>query len=242
LLIGGNGGVVLAAKMVPSGLTALLVATAPLWIVLLNWLWLGNARPGAVTWGGVALGIAGIGVLSGSDSAIMGASPVNPFWAGVLTAAAFCWALGSVYSRKAQLPESAVMSTAMQMLTGGVAFLLIGFVAGEFGVLAVESITLKSGMAFLYLVVFGSLVGFSAYVWLLKNTSPVLAATYAYVNPLVAIVLGALLDGETVGLRTIVSAMIILLSVIMITAQNAPRKTARVAGLTEAAATECTKT
>ena len=231
LLAGGNGGVVWAAKMVPSSLTALLVATSPLWMVTLNWLWLKDTRPGLTTWAGVALGLVGIGLLAGGESVVMGASPVSPFWALVLTGAAFLWALGSIASRKVNLPGSAVMSTGMQMLGGGAALLLMGTAAGEWGQLALAAVSLKSFLGFAYLVVFGSLVGFSAYVWLLQNASPVLTSTYAYVNPVVAMLLGVVLGGEALGGRTMVSAAVIVFSVILLTASQVRRTSAREAAL-----------
>ncbi len=231
LLAGGNGGVVWASKMVPSSLTALLVATSPLWMVTLNWLWLKDTRPGLTTWAGVALGLVGIGLLAGGESVIMGASPVSPFWASVLTGAAFLWALGSIASRKVSLPGSAVMSTGMQMLGGGAALLLMGAAAGEWGQLTVAAVSLKSFLGFAYLVVFGSLVGFSAYVWLLQNASPVLASTYAYVNPVVAMLLGVVLGGEVLGGRTMVSAAVIVFAVILLTASQVRRTSAREAAL-----------
>ncbi len=226
LLAGGNGGVVWAAKMVPSSLTALLVATSPLWMVTLNWLWLKDTRPGLTTWAGVVLGLVGIGLLAGGESVFMGSSPVSPFWASVLTGAAFLWGLGSITSRKVSLPKSAVMSTGMQMLGGGAALLLMGSAGGEWGQLAVAAVSLKSFLAFAYLVVFGSLVGFSAYVWLLQNASPVLTSTYAYVNPVVAMLLGTVLGGEALSGRTIVSAVVIVFSVILLTASQARKKAA----------------
>lgn len=230
LLAGGNGGVVWAAKMVPSSLTALLVATSPLWMVTLNWLWLKDTRPGLTTWAGVALGLVGIGLLAGGESVIMGESPVSPFWAAVLTGAAFLWALGSIASRKVNLPGSAVMSTGMQMLGGGAALLLMGAAAGEWSELTVAAVSLKSFLGFAYLVVFGSLVGFSAYVWLLQNASPVLASTYAYVNPVVAMLLGVVLGGEALGGRTVLSAAVIVFSVILLTASQVRKKTAEEPG------------
>jgi drug/metabolite transporter (DMT)-like permease len=226
LLAGGNGGVVWAAHMVPSSLTALLVATSPLWMVTLNWLWLKDVRPGLMTWSGVVLGLAGIGLLAGGESIFAGESPVSPFWAAVLTGASFLWGLGSIASRKLRLPGSAVMSTGMQMLGGGAALLLMSGAAGEWGRLAVAAVSLKSLLSFGYLVVFGSLVGFSAYVWLLQNAPPVLASTYAYVNPVVAMLLGAVLGGEALGGRTLVSAAVIVFSVILLTASQTRRKTA----------------
>ncbi|MDT8900789.1 EamA family transporter [Anaeroselena agilis] len=230
LLAGGNGGVVWASRMVPSSLTALLVATAPLWMVTLNWLWLKDVRPSPTIWAGVALGLVGIGLLAGGENVILGASPVSPFWASVLVGASFLWGLGSIASRKLSMPSSAVMSTGMQMLGGGAVLLLIGAVTGEVGQAAVATVSPRSLLAFGYLVVFGSLVGFSAYVWLLQNAPPVLTSTYAYVNPVVAMLLGVVLGGEALNGRTVLSAAVIVVSVILLTASQVWRKRAGKSG------------
>lgn len=237
LLAGGNGGVVLAAKMVPSSLTALIVATGALWMVLLNWLWLKAVRPKLVTWLGIGLGLAGIGLLTGGDSALLGASQVSPFWTMVLTAAAFLWGLGSIASRRVSLPVSAVLSTGMQMLTGGAALTVIGLGLGEASQVDLAAVSLKSFLSFAYLVVFGSIVGFSAYVWLLQKASPVLVSTYAYVNPVVAVALGAAVGGEALTGRTVAAALVIVVSVILLTAGQVGKKAEAPA---DAAAKECT--
>lgn len=239
MLAVGNGGVVLAAKMVPSGLTALIVATGALWMVLLNWLWLKAVRPSLVTWLGIALGLAGIGLLTGGESALLGASEVSPFWTAVLTASAFSWSLGSIASRRVSLPGSAVLSTGMQMLTGGLALIVLGLGLGEGPQVELAAISLKSFLAFIYLVVFGSLVGFSAYVWLLQKASPVLVSTYAYVNPVVAVVLGALLGGEALSGRSVAAALVIVVSVVLLTAGQVGKKAVE-AKSAEPAEKECT--
>lgn len=227
LLAGGNGCVVFAAQMVPSGLVALLVATSPLWMVLMNWLWLKAAKPSGMVWAGVALGLIGIGVLAGGESALLGASAVSPAGAAILTVGAVSWAVGSIYTRKAALPDSAAMATAVEMLVGGGALMLLGLAAGEWGRFDPAGITAKSAFSFLYLVLFGSLVGFSAYVWVLQNASPVLVSTYAYVNPVVAVLLGAVLGGEALSGRILVSALVIVASVVMLTAGQLRQKPAR---------------
>lgn len=224
LLAGGNGCVVFAAKMVPSGLVALLVATSSLWMVLMNWLWLKAAKPSGMVWAGVVLGLAGIGVLAGGENALLGASAVSPVGATILTIGAISWAVGSIYTRKVSLPDSASMATAMEMLVGGAALVILGLIGGEWSQFDPAGITTKSVLSFLYLVVFGSLVGFSAYVWVLQNASPVLVSTYAYVNPVVAVLLGAALGGETLTGRIILSALIIVVSVIMLTVGQVRQK------------------
>lgn len=226
LLAGGNGCVVFAAKMVPSGLVALLVATSSLWMVLMNWLWLKAAKPSGMVWAGVVLGLVGIGVLAGGENAILGESVVSPLGAAILTIGAISWAVGSIYTRKATLPDSASLATAMEMLVGGATLVLIGLIGGEWSRFDPSGVTAKSVLSFLYLVVFGSLVGFSAYVWVLQNASPVLVSTYAYVNPVVAVLLGAVLGGESLTGRIIISALVIVISVILLTVGQVRQKAA----------------
>lgn len=218
LLAFGNGGVVLAEQTVPSGLAALLVATGPIWMVLLNWLWLKDSRPHWIAWAGIGLGLAGIALLAGGGDTLLGAGAISPFWAIILTITSFSWSLGSLYTRQAPRPDSAIQATAMQMLTGGALLIAMGTLTGEWMRLDLYAITAKSLCSFLYLLVFGSLVGFSAYVWLMQNASPILVATHSYVNPIVAVFLGALIAGEDLTGRVLISALVIVVSVILLTA------------------------
>jgi drug/metabolite transporter (DMT)-like permease len=212
----GNGSVAWAEQRVPSGLAALLVAVVPLWMVVLDWIRPGGTRPRPAVAAGVVVGLVGLFVLVGRDT-ITGHGGVDAFGATVLVAASMSWALGSVYNRHGARPDSAAMSTALQMLGGSVALLVLGFALGETRALDVNAISMASWLGWIYLVTFGALVGFTAYIYLLQHVSPARASTYAYVNPIVAVVLGWAVAGEAITSRTILAATIILGGVAMIT-------------------------
>lgn len=216
LLLGGNGGVVWAEQTVPSGQAALLVATEPLWVVLIDWVRPGGERPlrGEVV--GLALGFAGVAVLITPAGLFGAAFEVDLVGAAVLVFAALAWAAGSVVSRQAPAHESSFVAAAMMMLTGGVLLVIAGTFTGEWARLDVAAITLRSWFALAYLVVFGALIGFTAYVWLLKNTTLARASTYAYVNPIVAVILGWMLAAEPLNSRVMVAAGIIVSGVVIV--------------------------
>ncbi|GAB4475041.1 MAG: drug/metabolite exporter YedA [Anaerolineae bacterium] len=216
MLLGGNGGVTWAEQHVPSGLAALLIATVPLWMVLLEWVRPSGRRPALAVLIGVAVGLAGVVLLI--DPANLGGSRVDPLGAGVLVLAALSWSIGSLYSREAPLPEPQMMSTALEMLGGGALLVLLGTASGEWARLDLAGISTRSALAMAYLVVFGSLIGFSAYIWLLKVSTPARASTYAYVNPVVAVLLGWLLGGEPISGLMLLAAAIIIGAVVLITA------------------------
>ncbi len=210
LVFGGNGSVVWAEQYIPSGLTALLIATEPLWIVLLLW-GLGRERLHAGANLGLLLGFGGVALLVGPEN-IAGGGRIDPFGAGAVVLGTVSWAIGSLYSRSAPQPSSQTLSTGMSMLGGGAIMFLFGVVRGELFDLDLASISLKSGLAFAYLILFPSLMAFTSYLWLLKTTSPDRASTYAYVNPIVAVILGWALAGEAINPRILISMSIILLS------------------------------
>jgi drug/metabolite transporter (DMT)-like permease len=216
LLLGGNGGVVWAEQRIPSGLAALLIASEPLWIVVLDWLRPGGVRPGSRVMIGLLAGFAGTSILVGSGSA-SGSGHVDLIGAAVLLVASLSWASGSLYSRSVRISSSPLMAAGMQMLAGGALLLLLGLFRGEASRLDPGAISLKSVVSVAYLIVFGAVVGFTAYSWLLKVTTPVLASTYAYVNPIVAVLLGWALAGEQVGMRTAIAAGVIVSAVVLIT-------------------------
>jgi drug/metabolite transporter (DMT)-like permease len=189
LLLGGNGGVVWAEQRVASGFAALMVATVPLWFAMVEWLRPGGRRPPARAWVGIALGFCGIAILF-NPATVLGGEPIHYGGAAALVMASFLWSIGSIYSRHAALPASGLMTTGMEMLAGGVALGLFGTLAGDWAELRPGSISGESLLAVLYLIVFGSLVGFTCYMWLLKVSTPHRVATYAYVNPVVAVFLG----------------------------------------------------
>lgn len=215
LLVGGNGAVVWAEQRVPSGITSLLVAMVPLWMVLLDWARPRGRRPTAVVMIGVVVGLVGLLVLvnpfSGSGSG------VDLVGAGVLLVGSFCWAAGSVYSKHAPLPSSPLLGTAMEMLAGGVLLVVAAALTGELGAFEPSAVSMHSALSVLYLVVFGSLVGFSTYIWLLRVATPSAVSTYAYVNPVVAVFLGWLVLSEPLSPRTLVAAAVIVLAVALIT-------------------------
>lgn len=215
LLLGGNGLVSWAEQTVPSGIAALLIGTIPLWMVLTESIRRGGVKPGLSAVLGLITGFGGILVLIWP--LLTGTSQhLNPLGVVALLFAAFSWAVGSVYSKSAELPPSSLMTTAAEMLTGGLGLYFIGALLGEWKMLDFATITVRSWLGLAYLTVLGSLGGFVAYAWLLRHAPISLVATYAYVNPLVAILLGSLLAQELFSARILIAALIIIGSVVLI--------------------------
>ncbi len=219
LLMGGNGVLAWAEQTVPSGLAALMIATVPVWMVLLDWLRGSRVRPNAGVSIGLALGLFGIALLVGPAN-LAGGNQVSTIGVAALTFSAMSWAIGSFYARRAPLPAASLLGTGMEMLTGGALLLIAGLLTGEFSQLKIDQVSPRSLLAFGYLIVFGSLVGFSAYTWLLRVTTPARASTYAYVNPVVAVFLGWALAGEALTLQTVIAAAVIIGAVVIITTQQ----------------------
>ena len=216
LLLGGNGAVVWAETRVPSGLTALLVATVPIWMVLLDWLQPGGHRPTRGVTAGLVLGFVGLGVLVGPGE-ILGRGRVDLLGAAALTVGSIAWAAGSIYSRRATLPSSPLLATGMEMLGGGVLLVILSLASGEASTFAPEAVTMHSMLALLYLIVFGSLIGFTAYIWLLGHASAARVSTYAFVNPVVAVLLGWAFANEELTPRMMAAAAVIVAAVALIT-------------------------
>lgn len=220
LLTCGNGVVGWAEQKVPSGITALLVASVPIWMVLIDWARPRGKRPNALVTLGLLLGLAGVGVLAapgfGGES-----KPGVGLGAAMLIVGSIAWAAGSIYSRQSARPESAQMSTAVQMLTGSVTLILVGILMGELNRFDAGAITAKSLFAWAYLVTFGAIIGFTAYAYVLRETTPAKASTYAYVNPVIAVLLGWAFANEPITMRTVVGAGIILAGVAMISLKKA---------------------
>ena len=210
LLLGGNGGVVLGELYIPSGMAAVLVAMEPMWLAAIETV-LTRRRPSALAIGGIVAGIVGVAVLL---VPVEGLDGFDPLGVGLVIGAGLTWAAGSIYVRHAALPRSGVLGTGMEMLAGGAALLVAGVLLGEVGRTDVSSFAGESIAALAYLVVFGSIVAFTAYTWLLANVSVSVVATYAYVNPIVAVALGALILSEPITPRTIVAALIIIGAVV----------------------------
>ena len=221
MLCCGNGAVSWAEQRVPSGIASLLVAVVPLWMVLVDWLRPRGERPRAVVVVGIVVGLIGLAVLVGPAS-LNGKGDVDSAGAIVLILGSLAWAAGSVFNRHGSRPDSAAMSTGLQMIGGSIALLLLGLMRGELAQLHVREISAASWAGWIYLVTFGSLVGFTAYIYLLQTVSPAKASTYAYVNPLVAVLLGWGIAGESVTLRSLGAAAIILAGVAMITVSQSP--------------------
>jgi drug/metabolite transporter (DMT)-like permease len=215
LLFVGNGGVSWAEQTVPSGVTALLVATVSLWLVIVDWLRPGGAKPVPRVILGLLMGFAGLALLVG-PAHLGGSERVDPWGAAVLVGASLAWACGSLYSKHGGMPNSPMLSVAMQSLAGGVILLIVGMFAGEFRGLHLGAISLRSWLALGYLIVFGSGVGFSAYIYILHKSTAARVATYAFVNPVVALFLGWLIASENITLRTVIAAAVILTAVILV--------------------------
>jgi len=229
LLFFGNGGVTVAEQWVASGLASLLVATVPIYIALLAWLTGSAPRPRPLVMLGLAGGFMGVGILV---SPALGAAPAaGSRHAGlgmlILLFGSLVWSIGSLYSRQARNSASPFLSSAQTMLCGGALMMIAGFASGEAGDFHLNKVTALSLGAFAYLVLIGAVVGYTAYIWLLRHCDPSKVATYAYVNPVVAVLLGSFFAGETLTARAALAAAIIIGSVaVVITAQQAKQKIA----------------
>jgi drug/metabolite transporter (DMT)-like permease len=216
LLLGGNGAVVWAEQYVPSGLTALLVSILPFWLVIIEWARPPRRRPSGLVIAGLVLGFIGIIVLIGPGN-LGGDGDVPLLGALVLILGSLSWAIGSFWSRDASLPESGLLTTGMEMLGGGALLLIVGVLSGELGQFDAHNVSKASAIGLLYLITFGSLIGFTSYIWLLDKVSPARLGTYAYVNPIVAVLLGWAIAGESLTIRTGVAAAIVICAVALIT-------------------------
>ncbi|MEP6689522.1 MAG: drug/metabolite exporter YedA [Gemmatimonadaceae bacterium] len=221
LLVGGNGAVTWSEQRVPSGIAALLVALIPLWMVLLDWWRPGGARPTGGVFAGLALGLAGTALLvsaGGTDAA-----HIDRLGVVVLAVGSLSWAFGSLFARGADLPRSPLVADAAEMLAGGVILFGLAFATGEHRGFSLAAVTMRSSISLVYLITFGAIVGFSAYTFLIRSTTPTLVSTYAYVNPVVAVFLGWAFANEPVTTRTLAAAAVILAGVAMITISRAVR-------------------
>ncbi len=215
LLVGGNGSIVWAQKTVPSGIASVIVATEPLWIVLVSWVLFRGGRPRPLEAAGILVGFAGMMFLVGPSLFAHGRD-IDPFGAALLVFATVSWAFGSMVSRHADLPESAPMAMGMEMATAGAVMLLLAVPKGDWAQFSLSAVSRESFLGWLYLVVFGSWIGFVAFFFLMRHCRPSRAATYAYVNPVIAILLGWIAAGEPVTARILFSAAVILASVAVV--------------------------
>jgi drug/metabolite transporter (DMT)-like permease len=210
----GNGAVVWVEQTIPSGLVALLVAMVSVWTALLEWIRPGGARPSGLVLAGIALGFLGVALLVLPGQA--GGGHAQPFGVLLLMGSTFAWALASVLSRTADLPASTPQVSGMEMFAGGVLLLGASLLHGDHRHVDPAAITLKSALAVLYLLVFGSLVAFTAFAWLLQVSTPNKVATAGYVNPMVAVFLGWAFGGETLTPRVLLASLVIVAGVVLI--------------------------
>lgn len=216
LFVGGNGLVVWAAQRLPSGLIALLVATTPIWMALIDWLRPGGNAPGARAVVGILVGLGGVVSLFVGKGINAGPEGLSLPGVGAVLVASIAWAAGSLFLRSAERPASGWMAVAAQMICGGGGLLAVALLRGEARHVEVASFSAGSIWAFFYLIVIGSWVGFGAYSWLLEHSTPARVSTYAYVNPIVAVSLGCLFAGESFTSRTAFSAGVTLAGVAII--------------------------
>lgn len=219
----GNGSLIFAQQRIPSGIAALIVATVPLWMVVIQAV-VEKVRPGPQIWTGVSLGILGLAILVSARAGVTGAIHLPS--ALLLCGGSMAWAAGSIYSRRADLPDSGIASTALTMLAAGVFFSVTTVAMGETRSFELADVSLRSVIGLAYLSILGSVVAYSAYIWLLQATTPARVATYAYVNPIIAVLLGWAFANEPITIRTAFAAAVILAAVILITTAPQPAQRA----------------
>jgi drug/metabolite transporter (DMT)-like permease len=216
LLLGGNGVLGWAERLIPSGVAALLIGAVPMMLVLIEGLRPGGVKP---TWRqifGLLIGFGGIAILIGPAEFTGGGQEINLLGVGACLIASLLWAIGSIYNRTADLPESTTLFTGMEMLMGSAGLIAFGLVSGELNGFRIEQVSIESLIGLIYLITFGSLIGFVSYAWAIRNAPVSLVATYAYVNPIVAVLLGNLIASEPLDSRVLIAALIIVGSVIFI--------------------------
>ncbi len=217
LLLGGNGLLVWAETRIPSGIASVLIGTVPLWMVVIDAVRPRGAKAGWLVWVGVLVGLAGTALLANPWQPHTASPALDPLGIAVLIFAALSWSIGSLYSRRAPLPTAPLLGTGMEMLVGSLGLFALASLVGEWGQLHLAAISVRSMGGLAYLIVFGSGIGFVAYTWLLRNAPTHIVATYAYVNPVVAILLGVWIGNEPLETIEIISAIVIIASVVLIT-------------------------
>lgn len=236
LFLGGNGALVMGEKRVPSGLAALLMSIIPLWMIMLGSTEHKSAKLGRRVFVGLFLGLAGIALLVGPNE-LLGHGRVDTLGAAILLVGSLSWAGGSLYSRRSLLPQSTLLAASMEMIAGGFLLTVAGLALGEAPTFRISNVSLRSELAMAYLITFGSLLGFTAYNWLLTHSTPARVSTYAYVNPVVAVFLGWMIAREPVTLRTVLATAVIVSAVALIISHRArPAKGEEMKVITEAQA------
>ena len=216
----GNGCVVWAEQHISSGITALIVAIVPLLVVIIDWLRPGGRHPGAAALTGVVVGLFGMALLIG-PSALLGARDVDPVGAAVLFFGSLSWSAATVFGKRARVPPAPLLASAIQLLGGALFLIVVAVIAGEPARVQLAEIPPRAFLSVAYLAVFGSIVAYTAYSWLLRVAAPAKIATYAYVNPIVAMFLGWLFASEEMSLRVLIAAAIVLAGVALITRRRA---------------------
>jgi drug/metabolite transporter (DMT)-like permease len=217
LLLAGNGGVTISEQYIDTGLAALIVAIVPIYIVILGWATGMAPRPAPIVWLGLVGGFVGVGVLLGPALRSPSNGGRHPaIGMSILLVSSFIWSAGSLYSRSAKHAASPFLTAAQQMLCGGLLLLLAGIVTGELRSFHPRAISMLSLASFVYLIIIGAVVGYTAYIWLLRHCEPAKVATYAYVNPIVAVLLGAAFAGETLSMRVLIAGALIIGSVAIV--------------------------
>jgi drug/metabolite transporter (DMT)-like permease len=216
MLLIGNGLVTLTEQTVPSSIVSLLIGAVPLWIIILNWSFGDKKRPTIYHLLGVTLGLIGIAFLV-FQSQKDGITHFDPLGIFLILMAAISWAAGSLVSRYASIPKSPYMNLSFQMLSGGFALFIASFIRQEWVGFDVMKVTSNAWISLCYLIFFGSILGYSAYIWLLRNVNPTWVSTYAFVNPVVAVFLGWLLAKESLSINALIAAAIIIISIVFMT-------------------------
>lgn len=215
LLLGGNGLVAYAEMRVPSSIASLIIASVPLWISGLNWISGDKKKPSNLEFIGLFLGFSGILVLAfqGSNTSMN----IDIIGIALLLIASFSWSIGSLYSKRSEMPKSSFYNVSFQMLVGGSLLLIFSTLLSEYKLFNPSNITTQSLYAMFYLIVFGSIIAYSAYIWLFKNVNPTLASTNAFVNPVVALILGWSLASEVLSPQAIIASILIISAVVILT-------------------------
>lgn len=221
LLVGGTGAVAWAEQWIPSGLAALIVAIVPMWMVLLDWVRPDGRPPTAPVVAGLVLGLAGVVLLVGPVE-LGGGGRMQYLGAAAVVAGTVSWATGSVFGSSFRVPSVPRMAAALQMTMGGALLLTVGTLRGEWSRFDPAGVSMRSGLSLLYLIVFGSIIAFAAYVYLLRVSTPARVGSYAYVNPVVAVFLGWALADEPVTGRTLLAAAVIITGVVLIVSGRRP--------------------
>lgn len=235
LLLGGNELVSFAEQSVPSGIAALIIGSTPLWMTSIEALRPGGVKPNWQAILGLLVGFGGIFLLVGPAELTGNGHTLEPSGVVMLLSAAFLWSSGSIFGRNADMPKSTLMATSAEMLTGSLALFVVSGLGGEWNGFDFANVTLNSWLGLAYLIMFGSMVGFVSFGWLLHNAPVSLVATYAYVNPLVAVFLGAWLADEVINARILAAGLVIIGSVVLINQARPNRKRLRPEGAAAAA-------